>query len=110
MDVERAIHTIMIDNDEVRVTEWRFAPGTSTGHHRHEYGYVVVPQTTGRLSIIAAGGTTSADLTVGQPYYRQAGVEHEVRNANDYEFVFVEVEVKQTPSASAVDQDAENPA
>ena len=38
MDVERAIHTIMIDNDEVRVTEWRFAPGTSTGHHRHEYG------------------------------------------------------------------------
>jgi quercetin dioxygenase-like cupin family protein len=100
MDDERAIQTILIDNDEVRVTEWRFAPGTSTGHHRHEYGYVVVPQTTGPLSIHADGGTTSADLVMGLPYYRQAGVEHEVQNANDYEFVFVEIEVKRTPVAA----------
>jgi len=94
MSDERAIQTILIDNDAVRVAEWRFAPGATTGHHRHEYSYVVVPQTTGQLSIRSAERTTTAELVVGQPYYRQAGVEHDVRNANAYEFVFVEVEVK----------------
>src|SRR2546423_393285 len=32
---------VQVDNPLVRVTEWRFAPGASTGHHRHHYDYVV---------------------------------------------------------------------
>src|SRR5262249_42182284 len=44
----RAVASVKIDNERVRVTEWRFAPGTSTGPHRHELAYVVVPLTTGR--------------------------------------------------------------
>jgi hypothetical protein len=31
----KAIPTVQIDNDRVIVTEWRFAPGTDTGHHVH---------------------------------------------------------------------------
>jgi hypothetical protein len=31
---------------------------------------------------------------VGQPYFRNAGVEHNVVNANEHEFVFIEVELK----------------
>ena len=89
-----AASTVVIDNDDVRVTEWRFAPGTATGFHRHEYPYVVVPITTGRLTIVGADGTTSADLHTGQPYFRPAGVEHDVVNGNDFEFVFIETEVK----------------
>ena len=42
-----AVPTLQIDNDRVRVIEWRFPPGASTGWHRHEYDYVVVPMTTG---------------------------------------------------------------
>ena len=38
--------TVFIDNERVRVTEWRFAPGAATGWHRHEYDYVVVPMAT----------------------------------------------------------------
>ena len=35
--------TVQIDNDRVRVTEWRFAKrGDNTGWHRHEYDYVVI--------------------------------------------------------------------
>ena len=41
--------TVKIDNPEVRVTEWRFRPGAHTGHHRHEYAYVVVPHPFGSL-------------------------------------------------------------
>lgn len=91
----RAVPTVKIDNDRVRVVEWRFAPGASTGHHRHEYPYVVVPITTGPLGMTSADGTaTTARLTTGEPYFRPAGVEHDVRNPNATEFVFVEVELK----------------
>jgi hypothetical protein len=30
----------------------------------------------------------------GEPYFRSAGVEHDVRNVNTFEFVFLEIELK----------------
>ena len=48
--------TVQVDNEHVRVTEWRFAPGEATGWHRHGYDYVVVPMTTGPLRIKSAQG------------------------------------------------------
>jgi quercetin dioxygenase-like cupin family protein len=92
---EKAIPTVQVDNDRVRVTEWRFPPGAATGWHRHDYDYVVVPRTTGTLKMVDGDGNASfAELTAGVSYYRAAGVEHDVINASDGEFVFVEVEVK----------------
>ena len=90
----RAVPTVTIDNERVRVTEWRFAPGTTTGPHRHEWAYVVVPLTTGRLVATGPAGETVNELVTGRPYFRPAGVEHDVRNANAFEFVFVEIELK----------------
>jgi predicted N-acetyltransferase YhbS len=81
-----------VDNGVFRVTEYRFAPGATTGFHRHAHDYVVVPMTTGELEIVNAEGTTRASLTSGSAYTRLAGVEHDVRNPNSFEFVFVEVE------------------
>ena len=83
-----------IDNERVRVTEWRFAPGTSTGFHRHAYDYVVVPMSTGRLASTGPGGDSVAELVTGLPYFRPAGVEHDVSNINAFEFTFVEIELK----------------
>jgi quercetin dioxygenase-like cupin family protein len=91
---EAARPTVQADNERVRVTEWRFAPGAATGWHRHEHDYVVVPMTTGSLRMRTRDGETAAMLTAGQAYYRARGVEHDVVNPNDHEFVFVEVEVK----------------
>jgi beta-alanine degradation protein BauB len=45
-----------VDNAQVRVTEWQFEPGAATGHHRHEFDYVVVPLDNGVLRLVAAGG------------------------------------------------------
>jgi quercetin dioxygenase-like cupin family protein len=92
----KAVPTVKIDNDTVRVTEWRFAPGAHTGHHRHEYPYVVVPMTTGPLTIITGSTESQAPLTLGAPYFRHAGVEHDVANPNPTEFVFIEVELKRS--------------
>ena len=90
-----AVPTVQIETDRVVVTEWRFAPGAETGWHRHGMDYVVVPMTTGQLKIELLGGETAfSDLTAGVSYNRDAGVEHNVINANDFEFVFVEVEMK----------------
>lgn len=86
--------TVQIDNDRVRVTEWRFAPGAETGWHRHAYDYVVCPVTDGTLLLETADGNVDAELRLGQPYFRQVGVEHNVINAGDSELVFVEVEIK----------------
>jgi quercetin dioxygenase-like cupin family protein len=83
----------MISNDRVRVTEWRFVPGAETGWHRHEHDYVVVPMTSGRLLLEEKEGNRYAELRSGEPYFRSIGVEHNVVNANEGEFVFVEIEL-----------------
>jgi quercetin dioxygenase-like cupin family protein len=93
-NASRAVPRVTIDNARVRVTEWRFAPGAATGHHRHEYPYVVVPMTTGPLVIAAGDGRTTAELVAGAPYYRDAGAEHDVINPGGREFVFIEIELK----------------
>lgn len=90
----QAVPTVFIDNDRTRVTEWRFAPGAETGQHRHEYDYVIVPTFTGQLRITSSDGEMLSDLTLGHPYFRQAGVEHNVFSANDFEFAFIEIEFK----------------
>ena len=83
-----------LETARVIVTEWRFAPGAETGHHVHAHDYVVVPLTTGKLRLEEPEGTREAQLTAGVSYARLKGVAHNVINANDFEFRFVEVELK----------------
>jgi beta-alanine degradation protein BauB len=90
----RAVPTIQVDNARVRVTEWRFAPGAETQWHRHAHDYVVVPMTTGKLLLVDKDGARHASLTAGLSYSREAGVEHNVINDNDFEFTFIEIEMK----------------
>jgi quercetin dioxygenase-like cupin family protein len=94
----QASATVQVDNERVRVTEYRFAPGAETGWHQHAWDYVVVPQTDGQLALVGPDGATSeATLSQGLSYYRQAGVEHNVVNAGDRELVFIEIEMKAHP-------------
>ena len=86
--------TVQLENERVIVTERRFPPGGHTGWHRHNHDYVVVPLTTGELQIFDGQKTVPAPLRAGVSYARQAGVEHDVINANSFEFVFVEIELK----------------
>ncbi|MEP3635236.1 MAG: cupin domain-containing protein [Shimia thalassica] len=90
-----AIPTVMIQNERVLVTEWRFKKrGDNTGWHRHAYDYVVIPQFDGVLEIdLGNGERITAQMQSGVPYFREIGVEHDVINANGFECAFVEVEL-----------------
>ncbi|ERV74118.1 beta-alanine degradation protein BauB [Pseudomonas aeruginosa] len=90
----QAVPTVQVDNAEVIVTEWRFAPGAETGRHHHGHDYVVVPLTDGTLLLETPEGDRHAPLVAGQAYFRKAGVEHNVINASAHEVVFVETEIK----------------
>lgn len=89
-----ATATVQIDNAKIRVTEWRFAPGTETGWHIHPLDYVVVPMNTGELVLETREEIVTNQLTAGVSYTRGAGSEHNVFNASDTEFTFVEIELK----------------
>ena len=90
-----ATPTQLIDNERVRVTEWRFRPGEATGWHRHEFDYVVVPVTTGKLHLKEPDGERTIDIVLGTPYFREEGVEHDVINPSDTDdVIFIEVEMK----------------
>ena len=89
-----ATATVQIDNDLMRVTEWRFPPGTETGMHVHELPYVAVPTVAGTLTVITPDETFANELIVGASYSRPVGSEHNVRNDSDAECAFVEVEFK----------------
>jgi len=95
MDNGTAMPTEFISNARTRVTEWRFGKrGDNTGWHRHDYDYVVVPLFDGVLEIDTGGGEkTIAPMQNGVPYFRPAGVEHDVINGNDFECAFVEIEI-----------------
>jgi quercetin dioxygenase-like cupin family protein len=96
--VTAAQPTLQIDNDRVRVTEWRFAPGTETGWHKHGMDYVVVPLYDGTLRIETADGATDVELHRGVSYARLAGAEHNVISTTLTEFAFVEIELKDDAS------------
>jgi hypothetical protein len=88
--------TVMVDDDRLRITTWTFdADGAATGHHRHEFDYVVVPVTGGTFTVIGADGSVRELVQVpGAPYLGAAGTAHDVVNASGTRAVFVEVELK----------------
>ncbi|WP_237572298.1 cupin [Mycolicibacterium lacusdiani] len=88
--------TVGIDDPRIRVTTWTFEQsGDSTGPHRHEYDYVVIPVTGGTFTVTNADGTTR-EMTqrAAAPYHGTAGTDHDVVSSSDATAVFVEVELK----------------
>jgi quercetin dioxygenase-like cupin family protein len=87
--------TVQLDDDAVRITRWDFAPGATTGWHRHGWAYFVVMLVDGRLRLDDAKSIAEVDLVAGQSYRRPAGIEHDVMNASPHPIAFVEIEIKQ---------------
>ena len=85
---------VFLENDKVIVTEWRMAPGSNTGWHRHGHDYVVVPLVDGKVKLETKEGSGFAENKKGVPYFCNEGVEHDVINTGAGEYVFIEIELK----------------
>ena len=95
MQRKKASAITQIDNERIRVTEYSFNKNEETGFHTHKWDYVVVPQTDGQLLLIDNHKIeTTACLIKGEPYYRKAGVSHNVINNGKEKLVFIELEIK----------------
>lgn len=89
--------TPLLENDQVRVNRFDFAPGAETGWHVHEMDYVIVTLTECHLRLELPGGQTSDSVVApGQSYTRPGGTEHNVINGGTAPMAFVEVELKPT--------------
>jgi hypothetical protein len=99
--MRQAEATLFHEDDQVRVTRWSFtAAGDTTGEHQHEYRYIVVPVTGGSLHIIGADGTPGRmEQLAGEPYNGAAGTLHTVTSESDQLIAFIEVELKNPPTA-----------
>jgi len=92
---EVASSTLLVDDGQVRVTRWDFAPGAETGWHRHGMDYVITTLTPCHMLLEEpGGGSRRVDVEAGSAYRRDEGVEHNVVNAGDQPMTFVEVEFK----------------
>ena len=89
-----AKHTLLLDQDMVRINRCEFEPGDDTVHHVHGMGYVVVPMTDCKFLLEEPGGERRVDIAKGQAYRREAGVEHNVVNNGKDFMSFIEIEYK----------------
>jgi quercetin dioxygenase-like cupin family protein len=91
---EQAISNVQIDNERVLVKQWCFSAGAETRWHHHCLDYIVIPGMDGCLLLETRHGHDIVELKAGKSYSRLSGVEHNVVNINDFDFSFVEVELK----------------
>ncbi|HRP78537.1 MAG TPA: cupin domain-containing protein [Aquamicrobium sp.] len=91
---KNALGQLQHEDERTRVTLWRFAPGTETGWHVHEYDYVVVPVQGGALTVENRDGRGQYPIETAMSYARPKGVEHNIINETDAEIAFVEIELK----------------
>ena len=56
-DATLARHSLLLEDDRTRITQWVFAPGDQTGWHHHTHDYVTVQQSGGALLLQGAEGS-----------------------------------------------------
>ena len=87
---------IRLDNDEVRVTEWRLSPGAAMERRYHQSDAITVSLTCGRLRVVQAKDESILTMLPGQIIARKAPCETRVINDGNEPVEFVEVELKGT--------------
>jgi quercetin dioxygenase-like cupin family protein len=87
---------IMFEDEKTKITSWRFDPGAETGWHRHDFDYVTIQKSSGRLKLEGENGEIKYidyenDQTVGYA----APIKHNATNVSDQEIRVIEIEFKE---------------
>ena len=86
---------LLVDDDKTRITQWVIAPDEQTGWHLHDFDYVTIQQSEGRLHLdYADGSEKEIDYVPGTSAVNRAPVEHNAINVGDVDIVVLEIEYK----------------
>ena len=95
MNRTKAIDTLLIDDDRVRVTRFDFEAGSETGWHQHEYDYVITAIVDCPMMLEESDGSSREVLVpAGTAYRRVKGIKHDVINNRASQMSFIEMELK----------------
>jgi quercetin dioxygenase-like cupin family protein len=90
-----ASYKTLLDDEKTCITLFTIKPGEQTGWHRHEYDYVALQQSEGRLHLDYADGTSlDIDYSPGKALPVKAPVEHNAINVGDVDIIALEIEYK----------------
>ena len=97
MSKNLASHSVLMENNVFKITKWEFLPSQETGWHTHHMDYIVLPLVNGQLKIISEDFSSNiVDVYTDKPYFKKAGVYHNVISHNENYFSFIEMEFKQS--------------
>ena len=92
---KRADFTLLFEDQKTKITSWRFDPGAETGWHLHNFDYVTIQKSGGRLKLESEDGNVKFieyknDKTVGYT----SPVKHNATNVSNEEVQVIEIEYK----------------
>ena len=83
-----ATYNTLLDDEKTCITLFTIKPGEQTGWHRHEYDYVALQQSKGRLHLDYVDGTSlDIDYSPGVALSVKAPVEHNAINVGDVDII-----------------------
>ncbi|NNE85231.1 MAG: cupin [Alphaproteobacteria bacterium] len=90
-----AANKLLHEDDKTRITHWTMRPGEQTGWHSHDFDYVVVQLSGGRLHLDYADGSEhEVDYAPGNTLSGSAPIEHNAISVGDEAIVSIEIEIK----------------
>jgi quercetin dioxygenase-like cupin family protein len=87
-------HTLVLENDRVRVERVILEPGQSTGVHTHTLAGLGVSVSGGMIEIETGGQKQTSNLKPGEFRWRDGAVTHSLKNVGKTRFEAVDIEWK----------------
>ncbi len=87
-------HTLVLENDRVRVERVLLEPGQSTGVHTHSLAGLGVSVSGGKIEIETGGQKQTSELKPGEFRWRDGAVTHSLKNVGAKRFEAVDIEWK----------------
>jgi quercetin dioxygenase-like cupin family protein len=89
---------VIFENEVVRVWIVSLEPGQLQPWHQHHLPYLIVPLTPGKSEIEYEDGTVRRpEEQVGMAIWREMGEIHQLKNASDWRYQNILVEIKSDP-------------
>ena len=91
----QAVFNLLFEDDRTKITAWTFAPGDETGWHHHNFDYVTIQKSGGRLKLESQDGEIKyVDYENDRTAAYSAPIKHNATNVSDEEVRVIEIEYK----------------